>query len=202
MAGTPLLVAVTGPPFSGKTTLVRRLAGDDVHVVEETAIVVIRALNEELGSVDAQRAWRLAHPVEFQLRLALEQGRKEREAEALDVPLVLFDRTSIDGVAYLLRAGNEVPAAIEELASAVRLDLVLDLELLEAAFEVRRATGRQSSIDDAREIARFVSQVYRDHGFEPVALSASVGVEERAELARDLIQELLRDRGARDQPGS
>lgn len=189
------LVALTGPPCSGKTTLAAALAAQGCHVVPEAAIEVIDELNRELG-LDAQRSWRRANPLEFQRRVAARQLAREAEAVAAGPQLgdvVVFDRTSIDGVAYLRRAGVAVPDDIAAAARAARPDLVFELEVLAHAFDGRRDTGRGSTLSDAREIAAAIHAAYRDYGFDPIALPASASPEERA--ARVLAEVRRRTRG-------
>lgn len=180
-----VLVALTGPPCSGKTTLAERLAARGAHIVPEAAIEVIRELNQELGGADAQRAWRRAHVAEFQRLVAARQLQREREALAAGPELgnlVVFDRTSIDGVAYLTRAGEAVPAEIEAAARATRPDLVFELEVLAHAFDARGSTGRSSTLADAREIAQAIHTAYRHYGHRTITLAAALSPEQRADV--------------------
>ena len=93
----------------------------------------------------------------------------------------MFDRTSVDGVAYLRRAGVPVPADIDAAARGARPDVVFELEVLAGAFDDRRATGRSSSLADAREIGVAIHQAYRDYGLTTVPLGAEWSVAERGE---------------------
>lgn len=179
------LIALTGGPCSGKTTLAERLGERGAIVVPEAALEVIQALNEELGGPDAQRAWHRAHVLEFQRRVSARQRSRERAAASEgalpDGRLVVFDRTSVDGVAYLRYAGYDVPADLDAAARAVRADLVFELELLADVFDARLASGRSGTLAEAREISAVLHDTYVDFGHAPILLPASLSLAERAE---------------------
>ncbi len=177
-----VLIALTGGPCSGKTTLAAHLGRAGAHVVPEVAIELIDELNQKLG-LEGQRVWRRAHPLDFQRLVAERQGQREREALAAGPELgslVVFDRTAVDGIAYLVRAGVPVPPEIDALARVSRPDLVFELEVLDHAFDAREATGRTSNLADARGIGEALHRAYLDYGHRPIHLPASLSVEERA----------------------
>ncbi|MEZ6016862.1 MAG: ATP-binding protein [Planctomycetota bacterium] len=186
----PVLIALTGPPCSGKTTLAERLAARGARVVPEAAIEVIEELNERLGGPDAQRAWRSQEPLEFQRLVAARQLQRERDAlrgvedgasASASESIIVFDRTSIDGVAYLRRAGQPVPEDIAAAARAARPDLVFELEVLAHAFHGRRSTGRSSTLQDAYEIAAAIHAAYLEFGQPTISLAAALSADARAE---------------------
>lgn len=191
-----VVVALTGPPCSGKTTLAERLAVGGARVVPEVAIELIAELGRDLGGADAQRAWRRSHPTEFQRLVAERQLTREREALAAPPEpseLLVLDRTSVDGVAYLRRAGVDVPATVDAAARTMRPDLVFELEVLAHAFDARGGTGRSSTLADAREIATAIHAAYVDYGHTPVLLPATLTPDERADV---VLRAVARLRGA------
>lgn len=176
MAGSRLVV-VTGGPFSGKTTLVRALAGHGHRTVPEAAIDVIDRLNVEMG-VEGQRAWRSARPLEFQRMIFDLQLERERPL-GRGSGLVFLDRGIADGIAYLMSAGVEPPGEFRDEALASRYAHAFVLETLEG-FEKRGSSGRMSDREGSVRIGRLLARVYADLGV-PVTHVGSSTLEERVE---------------------
>ncbi len=171
------LVVVTGGPCSGKTTLIRALAGRGFATVDEAAIDVIRTLNGTMG-VEGQRAWRRAHPLDFQRMVFDLQVKRESAVERASGP-VFLDRGIADGIAYCTDAGIEPPARFRDRAIASGYAGAFVLETLEG-FETRDATGRMSRREDSLRIGRLIADAYRSIGVT-ATLVGVMPVEERLE---------------------
>jgi predicted ATPase len=176
---SPMKVVLTGGPHAGKTTLLRELAARGQRVVPEAAIEVIAELVRTLGS-DAARAWRSEHSDEFQARIAERQVAIEREFEPRNGELCFFDRGVLDGLAYCRLHGRQPPPTLEAAVRGARYDLAVLCELV-LPFTSRTETGRTSDERRAREIELLVRDVYREHGFEVLALPLISPASARAE---------------------
>lgn len=162
-------IVLTGGPHAGKTTLVNALASRGVPVVPEAALGVIEELNTELGSHDAQRAWRLSHAAEFQVRVAQRQRVAECAERAAAHPVVILDRGILDGLAYCRFLGREPPTELVELCAAATYSLVALCELV-TPFDNRIGSGRFSSEAQARELEGLLEAEYARHGVPVVRL--------------------------------
>lgn len=178
MPDAPRLVVVTGGPYCGKTTLVRELAARGFPTVDEAAIDVIRSLNGTMG-VEGQRAWRRAHPLEFQQMVFELQVEREEALEPGPGP-VFLDRGIADGIAYCTHAGIDPPAGFSDRAVASGYGHAFVLETLEG-FETRDATGRMSRREDSLLIGRLIADAYRSIGVS-VTRVGRTSVAERVEL--------------------
>ena len=177
-------IVLTGGPYSGKTTLVERLAAEGHAVAPEAALRVIEALADELGA-RAAAAWRRAHPGRFQERVLALQLELEARAAARGASVVVCDRGVLDGVAYCHHHGIAPPPSLARAPVRERYAAVLVLETL-ADFEPRAHTGRLDGHEESLALAAQLTAVYREHGYDPIALPEAP-VEERLAHVRALL---------------
>ena len=171
--------AITGGPGAGKSTLVAHLAALGHATVPEAAIVEIEALVLAHG-LDGQRAWRSAHPLEFQRRVATRQLALEAEARAR-LPIALFcDRGLPDGLAYLAWRGQTPDDGLSALVTSGRYDGAFVLDTLDRYAE-RPETGRTSSRAQSLEIRAALVATYVALGI-PVEVVPESSVDARAAL--------------------
>lgn len=164
----PQWIVITGGPYSGKTSLLQRLAARGFRTLPEAAIKVIETLNAELG-VEGQRAWRLSHPFEFQDRVAREQEVQER-AVVLQPGEVLFsDRGLPDSIAYCAYKGVKPAEWLTEAVQTKRYTTVLLLDTL-TNFDRRLSTGRTSTYEDSIKIRDHLRRTYEELGYRVVAV--------------------------------
>ena len=182
-------IVLTGGPYSGKTTLVDRLAAEGHAVAPEAALQVIEALAAELGA-GAAVAWRRAHPGRFQERVLALQLELEARAEARGAPVVVCDRGVLDGVAYCRHHGIAPPPALARAPGRERYAAVLVLETL-TGFEPRAHTGRLDGHDESLALAARLTDVYREHGYDPIPLPED-SVVARLARVRALIRGMVR----------
>jgi predicted ATPase len=175
-------VVITGGPCSGKTTLIEELAARGYQIAPEAAILVISALNQELG-VEGQKDWRRQNLAEFQCRVL--QTQLELEEQALssrksEQEPVFFDRGCIDGLAYCKYFQTEPPTALCDAAKDASYDQVFVLDTLDD-FQERSEEGRTSDQSTSIALGALLEETYRDHGYAPIRVKvASVG--ERADF--------------------
>jgi predicted ATPase len=183
MSAPARLVVVTGGPYSGKTTLVRALAGRGFATVPEAAIDVIGTLNDGMG-LEEQRAWRRDHLLEFQ-QMVFELQVQREEALGPRPGTVFLDRGIADGIAYCENAGIEPPARFRDRAVASGYAHAFVLETLEG-FETRSTTGRMSRREDSLRIGRLIAGAYRSIGVA-VTLVGGLPVEQRLDLVLETL---------------
>jgi len=190
MSTTPSVrrVAITGGPYSGKTTLVRALGEAGHRTVPEAAILEIEALEVELGDREAQRSFRRESPLEFQHRVFARQLAQERTAAnargAAPGPLFM-DRSVVDGIAYLEEDGVEPPPDLLRTAEDRRPDVAFLLDTL-TAFEGRGDTGRTSDRARSLRLRDRIGRVYRRLGVPVVPLPEAPTGERMARVLASL----------------
>lgn len=156
-------VVITGGPYSGKTSLLNRLAARGFRTLPEAAIRVIDALNSELG-LEGQRQWRFAHPVEFQDRVARAQDEQERAIQLATGEQLFADRGLPDSIAYCHYKGVVPPIWLTESVQSKRYTHVLLLDTLRN-FDRRLGTGRTSTYEDSLKIRDQLQRTYSDLGY-------------------------------------
>lgn len=159
---------ITGGPYSGKTSLLERLATRGYRTLPEAAIRVIEALNAEYG-VEGQRTWRLAHPVEFQDRVAREQEAQERAIALREGEVLFADRALPDSIGYCRYKGVEPPRWLLEATREKRYTEVLLLDTL-ASFDSRLSSGRSSTYADSLRIRDHLRRTYEELGYPVIAV--------------------------------
>jgi predicted ATPase len=175
-----LRVVITGGPYSGKTTIIERLAASGYTTIQEAAIEVIEELTRELG-LEGQARWRTEHRDEFQLRIVRMQMALEAAA-----PLgatVFQDRGRLDGLAYCRVFGSEVPPELVAACAELPYDRVFVLDTL-TSFVTRTDTGRTSDRDRSLRIRDALMDAYSERGLRPVFVP-ELPIEERVRFVLD-----------------
>jgi len=157
------LIAITGGPGSGKSTLIQALASQGLQTIPEAAIQVINELNTEFG-VDGQKEWRKTNKDEFQERVTRKQAALEASASK-EAKFAFCDRGRLDGLGYCRHFKQAVPDAVADIAESASYAKVFLLETLsEDAFANRGADGRTSGRQDSVAISKCIGEVYEEHG--------------------------------------
>ncbi|MBL8896994.1 MAG: ATP-binding protein [Planctomycetes bacterium] len=177
-------IVITGGPYSGKTSLLERLASRGFRTLPEAAIRVIDALNTELG-VEGQRTWRLAHAVDFQDRVAREQELQERGLQLRDGEVLFADRGLPDSIGYCRYKGVEPPRWLVEATREKRYTEVLLLDTL-STFDRRLSSGRTSTYEDSLRIRDHLRATYEELGY-PVLSVPELPIGERDAFALRLL---------------
>ncbi len=178
MEPPPRLVALTGGPCSGKTTLLRALARRGWPTVREAATDVLRA-----GGLDPRRA-----PLEFQREVFRRQLRREREALRRREGPVVCDRGLGDHFGYLAFHGVAPFPALARAWSAARGRYAAAI-LCEPAPEFRTDGVRYESPGEAARLHGLLRDAWASGGLVPVPLPW-VPVEERAEAVERILRRL------------
>jgi predicted ATPase len=173
-------IAISGGPCSGKTTLVNELSKLGFQKVDEAAIQVIDDLNAQLG-IHKQKEWRRSHFMEFQ-RMIL---AKQRELE-VNVENVVYDRSVIDTVSYLLKHDEPIPEAFDMAAKKSHYDIAFICKTLKN-FDERADTGRMSKYEDSLEIMHCIEKSYAMYGYSPIFIP-EWSVEKRIQFILETIQ--------------
>mmetsp|Transcript_58168 Transcript_58168/g.138463 ORF Transcript_58168/g.138463 Transcript_58168/m.138463 type:complete len:248 (+) Transcript_58168:144-887(+) len=183
------LIAITGGPGSGKSSIVQALKSRGMTTVPEAAIQIINDLNEELG-VDGQKEWRRSHKDEFQLRVTTKQASLEASAMKTSTKGLAFcDRGLLDGLGYCRHFKQAVPADVAAIAEKARYDQVFLLETLpEEVFAARGQDGRTSGRQDSLAISRCIEEAYQEHGHTPVHVPV-MPLEQRVAWVLEQIQQ-------------
>jgi predicted ATPase len=161
-------IVITGGPFSGKTSLLERLGARGYRTLPEAAIRVIDELNAQLG-VEGQRSWRLAHPIEFQDRVAREQDERERLVQLRAGEVLFADRGLPDSIGYCRYKGVEPPLWLLEATRVRRYTEVLLLDTL-SNFDRRLTSGRTSTYEDSLRIRDHLRTTYEELGYPVIAV--------------------------------
>ena len=162
-------IVLTGGPFSGKTTLLHEMRKMGYPVVEEVAIDVIQREIATRGVVEFQN-WKRHNLVEFQTTILAEQKRREDIVadkviqEAMGSQSIIFDRGTLDGIAYLEYHGVTPSASFVKSALNSQYDLVLICETL-PDFDSRQNTGRSESGVKSHALSRVMGEVYHRYGY-------------------------------------
>ncbi len=151
--GKPDWYVLTGAPASGKTTLLRRIAGLGYDTVPEAAMTFLEKHNDIPISVLRK------DEREFQLGILKAQLVSEQRAPK-DRPC-LFDRGVPDSIPYLRLA--RVNTSYIEAVSSGRYRKVFFLEPLPIKFDDSRTEGGKQV-----EFSRITFDVYQSLGYEVV----------------------------------
>src|SRR5687768_10317203 len=163
-------VVLTGGPHAGKTTLLNALGARGIRTVPEAAIEEIRALAATLGADNVQ-TWRRAHTIEFQLRVSRRQRAAESAIETGPAHLVVFDRGTIDGIAYCAHHNLPVPTELLEIAKHSHYDLAILCDLI-LPFDTRPDSGRTSDETIAKNLDLLLERTYKELGVPTLRLAA------------------------------
>ena len=156
------LIAITGAPHSGKSTLVRELDRLGYSTCPETALAVIEELDRALGR-EGQVRFRTERFLEFQ-RLVLDRQVEQEQSIGPDVGPVFLDRGRLDVVAFARWRGLRLPSDLEEAAAAASYQRVF---LLDIVLPYDPAlTGRTTTLEGAEAIQECLLEVYSEAGYD------------------------------------
>jgi predicted ATPase len=173
-------IIFTGPPHSGKTTLLGGLAerfGDGIHITPEPAGSVISRYQPLNGNF-----WTdvVTSPCDFS-EMCIDEAMGIEQAIPSDTSMVLMDRSIVDAIAYMQRDGctRRVDEAAR-FARAAMYDMVLFCEPV-GTFGDRPETEAEAAI-----ITSHLQDTYRTFGIESATIPA-LPLDERIEFAADLL---------------
>lgn len=152
---------VTGPPCSGKTTVINALAAHGYTTAEEVARARIKQLLAADLSLDKIRQDGLT------LQRDILASKLERES-ALDVEqLIFFDRGVPDSIAYYRYYGLD-PSEVIEKAALKRYQHIFYLE----GLPLEHDDVRHESDEAAAQIGELIYQAYGDLGYSVTRVPA------------------------------
>lgn len=163
-------VVLTGGPHAGKTTLLKALEARGIRTVHEAALEEIRSLAASLGPENVQ-AWRRAHISEFQLRVSKRQKANEAAIQVPPTDLLIFDRGTIDGIAYCAHHNIPVPPELLEIARSSHYDLAVLCDLI-LPFDSRPESGRTSDEAIAKNLDALLEKTYKELNVPTLRLPA------------------------------
>jgi predicted ATPase len=175
---------LTGAPGAGKTSVLRVLQAQGFAVVEEAATEVIRR-EQRAGAAEP---WRQPSFID---KIAGLQRQRQQQPVAAGVKVQVHDRSPLCTLALARWLGHPVTpvlaAEIERMAREHTYERRVFL-LCPLGF-IAPTAARQISYADAVEFGGLHEQVYRDHGFDVVPVTAAT-VTSRAAMIRGLITAL------------
>lgn len=156
---------ITGPPSSGKTTLIDALQAKGYLISPEVAreLIVECTQTNTFQSIDA-----------FQRQLLAITCRREHFLDANQ--MIFFDRGIPDSIAYFKYNYLDTKDAVQA-SKFRRYKQVFYCEGLPVIHD----EVRQESNDAAQEIGKLILEAYRYLGYQPIILPV-VSVEERLKL--------------------
>lgn len=160
---------LTGPPCSGKSTIIQALEKRGEYVVNEAASEYIRKRQSE----NIKEPWR---EKDFQQRI-LELQLEWEGKIPIEPRRVFLDRSVYDGLAYL-NESDETHKHIMKYASGKRYDKIFYVNLLNA-FET--TTTRRENRTDAEALGEKLKGIYRSLGYEITEIKSG-SIEERINI--------------------
>lgn len=155
---------VTGPPFSGKTTLVQEMARKGVKVIPDCGRI---AIEEQLSTGKNKYQVRMDYE-ELQIRISelmIIAARSIRSDE-----LVIWDYSFPDNLAYMAAANADWSAHHLQRAAAFQFDRVLVLPPLPIDHNVSEDPVRTESPRIRKQLFEAITETYRRLGNETITL--------------------------------
>jgi len=174
---------IAGAPCSGKSTLVKALAGRGFKIIPETAEEVIRAAVQAGVSVEEQR---LMDPVGFQMDLL------RKDFDIFDKMLtsggdgiVIADTSFIETLVFSARAGIEMSPTVKDWLMKKRFNNVF---FLASPANYQSTEVRMESQQVAMTISREVEEAYKQFGYQLVPIPAGMSLSERYQFVEKHIR--------------
>ncbi len=172
---------ITGPPSSGKTTLVSLISQLGYEVIPEAAEQIIDGQLKQGGDMVP---WNEARRQEFQAALIRRQIEAERAIKGDG--LYFLDRAIPDNIAYNLYDGNRPSDYLLESSRNGGYDCVFFLERLPFYEQTK---FRKETSQEAKRLSFLLSDVYGSLGYEVVNIAPMGSAESRAEFIMDIIKD-------------
>ena len=185
-------IVLTGGPCSGKTTLKMQLQALGFSVVDEVAIQVIEEGIAKLGH-EGFLCWKEKNLLIFQTRILQRQCETERRLQARLLHedkadnTVIFDRGTLDAIAYLEYYQCEVPEALLQTALQSSYDLIVVCETL-TDFKSRSLSGRSEDLYQSLALKKQLLNTYQAYGYRTIDLPVMPMSERLAYLLQQVKQ--------------
>ena len=174
---------IAGAPCSGKSTLVKALAGRGFNIIPETAEEVIRSAVESGVSVEEQR---LMDPVGFQMDLL------RKDFDLFDKILttggdgiVIADTSFIETLVFSARAGIEMSPTVKDWLMKKRFNNVF---FLASPANYQSTAVRMESEQVALAISEEVEEAYKHFGYQLLLIPAEMSLSERCHFVEKHIR--------------
>jgi len=187
-------IVITGPPSSGKSTIIKELSVNGYNTVPETASMNIERSKigfDRSGTVPQKdgRIEDVVSTLKFQNSITTKQLIAESQNGIHDDSTLILDRSLIDNIAY--RKYLDVPVG-EKLKQVVqnRYDKVLFFEALELDESGARY---EKSKSEQKEIEHILFDTYDEYDIDNDDMHTILecGVESRLEMVIDHIEDRL-----------
>jgi len=172
---------VTGPPSSGKTTLLGLISELGYDVIPESAEQII---NGQLKQGGDMVPWNAVRRQEFQAELIRRQIEVERAIKGDG--LCFLDRAIPDNMAYNLYDGNTPSDYLLKSSRNGGYDCVFFLEQLPFYEQTK---FRKETSQEAKRLSFLLSDVYGSLGYEVVRVAPMGSAERRAEFIMNIIED-------------
>jgi len=159
---------ITGPPSSGKSTLITELSKLGYQTLNESGRLLI---DQELASGKTLEEIRVDSP-EFEVSWIKFQQAREKTLDSNE--LTFFDRGLLDCLAYFKFYNWQVPDVMKEICNQAQYKKVFLCELL----EYEKDYARVESAETALAMQELFGEVYREAGYEVITLP-NVSIEMR-----------------------
>lgn len=145
---------ITGPPSSGKTTVLKLLSKKGFKITEEVARKLIDQELKKGRTLEQIRE----NEIEFQkaqvnLKIQLEKSLSKNE-------MIFFDRGMHDSIAYLKKCGITDEYELSEIAKLSKYKKVFIFDLLQYSKDY----ARTETAEEAKEIDSLLEETYIKYG--------------------------------------
>ena len=150
-------IVITGPPFAGKSSVIKELENQGYNVVDESAREILNSLRD-LKFIDPHKNKRDY----FQREVVFRQIKIEDENRHL--PLTFYDRGIVDSIAYYRLDNLEPPKNLLELANIRRYDSIFYFAPLQNIKNGRVIRDE----NERKELEGLIMETYREFGYNPI----------------------------------